>query len=116
MPIVATLAYVAAATAAFLLIPWAGAASFLALAALQVALGIAVGRWWAVLLPIPLLAILLATAGCNGDLCGAGTRALFLALYAGIACALVAVGVVAHQLIVSRDLPGRRGRNRMRGR
>jgi hypothetical protein len=108
IPIVAALVYVAVATTAFQLIPWTGPAPFLMLLAVHVALGVAVGRWWALLLPPPLLAILLATADCTGELCGGGFYAFFLAWYAGVACALVALGVVSRRLIERQGAP--RGR------
>ena len=96
---------IVAATAAIFMIPWEGVAAIVVLAALHVALGLAVGRWWVLLLPIPLLAILLApSTDCTGDLCGNGVYAFFLVWYAGVACALVAVGVGARRLIVRRLL------------
>jgi hypothetical protein len=102
IPLMAVLAYIAA-TAAIFVVPWEGTAAIVVLAALQFALGLAIGRWWVLILPIPLLAILLApSTNCTGELCGGGFYAFFLAWYVGVACALAAVGVVARQLIVRR--------------
>jgi hypothetical protein len=101
IPMAAALAYVAG-TAVIFHVP-SGVASLLVLALLHVSLGVAVGRWWVVLLPVPVLAIELApSTDCTDDLCGNGTYAFFLVIYAAVGCALVAVGIVARLLIAGR--------------
>jgi hypothetical protein len=82
---------------------WEGTAALVALAALHVGLGLAVGRWWAVTLPVPLWFVLVFAGPCHSeDLCDASGRSFFAVIYAVCGVALVAAGIGLRRLVASR--------------
>jgi hypothetical protein len=81
------------------------APGFAALVVLQVATGALVGRWSAVLFPIPVLPVLegLIDPNPSEDIRGfVAVAALALFVWAPVACALVALGVGGRKLVERR--------------
>ena len=93
----------AASVAAIVDTGWSGVTAFVALIAVHVAFGSAVGRWWVLLVPPAVWLVVIVTSphSSSSDLSGTDVEAVTIIVVAFVGDALVAAGVAVRRLLAS---------------
>jgi hypothetical protein len=101
---IAPIAVFAAVVATIVDTGWSGAAPVAVLIVLHVALGLVVARWWVLLAPPAVWTAVVVTSPRSGseDLSGVDLEAFAIIVFALGGAALVAVGVLARQVLGKR--------------